>query len=100
MLLAAWLLFIGTTLKPSVQRDNARDRKSQQKFNFFFCNFQLQVSKKTAPCQFMLSLKAQSRNMVESTHIARKYRNVGYYVNFSWTCKISTKRRTTYIQNT
>jgi len=35
----------------------------------------------------MVSLNTQSRNMVESTYTARKYRNVGYYVNFSWTSK-------------
>jgi len=69
----------------SLQRHNASDRKLQQKFNFFFCNFQLRVSKTTPSCQFMFSLNPQSRNMVESTYIARKYRNVGYYVNFSWT---------------
>jgi len=71
----------------SIHTDNARDGKLQQKLNFFFRNFQLQVSKTKTPRQFMLSLNAQSRNMVESTYFARKYRNVGYYVNFSWTYK-------------
>lgn len=35
----------------------------------------------------LCSVWMQSRNVVESTYIARKYRNVGYYINFSWTYK-------------